>query len=173
MHTVTFSVVTDADNDGVPKTVEDSCLGGGDDDPTNADDDRDNDGLPNVNDPQPCVAASSYTAIVEINPDPLPAGSSGSPVTAYVRVPGQRRPDSGFERAHHANRGSGRVDEQRLPERRVDDLRRCGTAKFDRQKLIQHLASRNIHNSLVSITVSRRSGAPVWAFEGSDDLRQG
>ena len=86
---MTFSVVTDADNDGVPKTVEDSCLGGGDDDPTNADDDRDNDGLPNVNDPQPCVAASSYTAIVEINPDPLPAGSSGSPVTAYVRVPGR------------------------------------------------------------------------------------
>jgi hypothetical protein len=45
-----------------------------------------------------------------------------------------------------------------------------GTAKFDRQKLIQHLAQRNIHNRLVTITVGGRSGAPPWSFEGSDTI---
>ena len=45
-----------------------------------------------------------------------------------------------------------------------------GTAKFDRQKLIQFLASRDIHNQVVTITVGGRSGAPPWSFEGSDTV---
>jgi Right handed beta helix region len=169
--TVNFTVLTDADNDGVPKTIEDSCLGGGDDDPTNADDDKDNDGLPNVNDPQPCVAATSYTAIVEINPDPLPTGSSGSPITAFVRVPGRN-----IAQVLASSVRITRIADQDVSTN--NDFRNTawtisggvGTAKFDRQKLIQHLAARNIHNSLVSITVSGRSGAPPWNFEGSDTI---
>jgi hypothetical protein len=43
-----------------------------------------------------------------------------------------------------------------------------GTAKFDRQKLVQYLAGRNIHNRTISITVAGRSGAPPWTFQGSD-----
>jgi Periplasmic copper-binding protein (NosD) len=169
--TVDFTVLTDEDNDGIPKTVEDSCLGGGDDDPTNADDDKDNDGLPNVNDPQPCVAATSYTAIVEITPDPLPTGSSGNPVTASVRVPGRN-----IAQVLASSVRITRIADQDVSTN--NDFRNIawtvsggvGTAKFDRQKLIQHLAARNIHNSLVSITVSGRSGAPVWSFEGSDTI---
>ena len=88
---VIFNIVADADNDGIPASVESlSCFGtGGDNDPTNAYGDQDADGIPNVDDPQPCTPASSYTAIVDVNPDPLPTGSSGSPITAYVRVPGR------------------------------------------------------------------------------------
>ena len=169
--TVTFTVLRDADNDGIPKTVEDSCLGGGDDDPTNADDDRDSDGIPNVDDPQPCVAASSYTAIVEINPDPLPIPSNGNPVTASVRVPGR----------NIAQVLASSVRITRIADEDVstnNDFRNIGwtiksgvgTAKFDRQKLITFLTQRNLLNRLVTITVSGRSGAPPWTFEGSDTI---
>jgi hypothetical protein len=166
---VTFTVVTDADNDGVPKTVEDACLGGGDNDPTNADDDQDNDGIPNVNDPQPCTAATFYTAIVDVNPDPLPTGSSGSPITAYVRVPGR----------NVAQVLASSVRITRIADEDVSTNNNfmntgwtvsngVGTAKFDRQKVVQFLAARNIHNRVVSITVRGSSGAPTWSFEGSD-----
>src|SRR5205807_8990767 len=55
--TVHFTVVTDADNDGIPASVESqSCFGtGGDSDPTNAYADQDGDGIPNVDDSAPCT----------------------------------------------------------------------------------------------------------------------
>lgn len=163
---VTFTVLTDADNDGIPKTVEDSCLGGGDDDPLNADDDQDGDGIANANDPQPCVAATSYTAIIEFNPDPFPTLSTGNVVTVYVRVPGR-------------NVGqvlSGSVRITRIADKPVSNFPNIawtvsggvGTAKFDRQKLIQFLALNNIHNRFITVTVVGSSGAPAWSFEGSD-----
>ena len=169
---VTFTVVTDADNDGIPKSVDDGCVGGeGDSDPLNADDDKDGDGIPNVDDPQPCVAASSYTAIVDVNPDPMPTGSSGNSVTVYVRVPGRNM----------AQVLASSVRITRIADEDVsanNDFRNTawtisggvGTAKFDRQKLIQYLAAKDIHNRVITITVGGRSGAPPWSFEGSDTV---
>jgi hypothetical protein len=167
--TVTFTVLVDADNDGIPKNVEDSCLGGGDDDPLNADDDKDGDGIANVNDPQPCVPATSYTAIIEFNPDPFPVLASGNVVTVYVRVPGRN--------VSQVLSGSVRIT--RIADEDVStnpNFRNIawtvsggvGTAKFDRQKLIQYFAARNIHNRVITVTVAGNSGAPAWSFEGSD-----
>lgn len=170
--TVTFTVVADADNDGIPKAVDDGCVqNGGDSDPSNADDDKDGDGIPNADDSQPCVAATSYTAIVDVNPDPLPTGSNGSTVTVYVRVPGR----------NVAQILAATVRITRIADEDVstnDDFRNTawtinggvGTAKFDRQKLVQFLTSRNLRNRIVTITVGGRSGAPVWSFEGSDTI---
>ena len=85
---------------------------------------------------------------MDVNPDPLPTGSSGTPITAYVRVPGpERRAGARLERPDHA-RSPTRTS------RPTRDFRNTGwtvsngvgTAKFDRQKLVQYLGGRNIHN---------------------------
>jgi CSLREA domain-containing protein len=169
---LTFIVLTDADNDGIPKSVDDGCIGGnGDSDPLNAFGDKDNDGLPNASDPQPCTAATSYTAIVDVNPDPLPTGSSGNPITADVRVPGR----------NVAQVLASSVRITRIADEDVstnNDFKNIGwtikngvgIAKFDREKIAQWLASRDIHNRVVSITVGGSSGAPPWTFSGSDSV---
>jgi hypothetical protein len=42
-----------------------------------------------------------------------------------------------------------------------------GTAKFDRQKLIQFLAARNIRDKAVTLVFGGRSNAQGWTFEAS------
>lgn len=164
-------MLTDADNDGIPANVESqSCFGAGaDSDPLNADDDSDGDGIANANDPQPCVPATSYTAIVDFNPDPLPTGSTGTTVTVEVRVPGRN--------IAQVLAGSVRItriaDEDVSTDPRFANIawtikNGVGIAKFDRQKLVQYLAARNLHNRIITVTVAGGSGAPPWSFEGSD-----
>jgi parallel beta-helix repeat protein len=171
--TVTFTVLADADNDGIPKNVDDSCIGGdGDNDPMNAFGDKDGDGLPNASDPQPCVPATSYTAIIEFNPDPLPTPSTGTTVTVYVRVPGR-------------NVATVIPSSVRITRIADDDVSGnnafkniawtvksgVGTAKFNRQTLIAYLADHDIHNSFVTVTVAGSSSTPTpWSFQGSDSF---
>ncbi|MDQ3379964.1 MAG: right-handed parallel beta-helix repeat-containing protein [Actinomycetota bacterium] len=168
---VNFTVLTDADNDGIAANVESqSCFGAGaDNDPLNADDDSDGDGIPNANDPQPCVPATSYTAIVDFTPDPLPTGSTGTTVTVEVRVPGRNI----AQVLASSVRITRIADEDVSTDSRFANIAwtiksGVGIAKFDRQKLVQYLADRNIHNRVITITVAGRSGAPPWSFEGSD-----
>jgi Right handed beta helix region len=170
--TVHFSVLADNDNDGVPASVDNSCLGGGgDSNPLNADDDKDLDGIPNADDPQPCTAASSYTATIDFQPDPFPTPSNGNTVTVYVQVPGR-------------NVGqvlSNTVRIVRFADKDVstnNDFRNIGwtvssgvgAAKFDRQKLIAWLANEGIDDQVITVTVRGNSGAPAWSFEGSDTV---
>jgi hypothetical protein len=168
---VTFSVLTDEDNDGIPASVESQpCFGAGaDNDPTNAFLDNDNDGLVNASDPQPCVPATSYSAIIDFNPDPLPTGSSGNTITVYVRVPGRNI----AQVLASSVRITRIADEDVSTDPRFLNIgwtisNGVGTAKFDRQKLVMYLASRNIHNRVITVTVGGRSSPPVWTFEGSD-----
>lgn len=169
---VNFTVLADADNDGIAANVESqSCFGAGaDNDPLNADDDSDGDGIANANDPQPCVPATSYTAIADFNPDPFPTPSSGTTVTVEVRVPGRNV----AQVLASSVRITRIADEDVSTDPRFANIawsvtkQGVGIAKFDRQKLIQYLAGRDIHNRVITITVAGRSGAPPWSFEGSD-----
>ena len=171
--TVTFNVLTDADNDGMSASVESQpCFGAdADNDPLNAYDDSDNDGLVNASDPQPCVPATSYTAIVDFNPDPLPTGSSGNTVTVEVRVPGRNIAQvlpSSVRITRIADQDVSSTD-PRFANIGWTVKSGVGIAKFDRLKLVQYLASRNIRNRVISITVAGgKSSAPAWSFEGSD-----
>ena len=168
--TATFTVKTDADNDGMPVDVESqSCFTTGDNDPLNAFSDYDGDGIPNSVDPQACTPATSYTATADFNPDPLPVTSTGNTVTVEIRIPGR-------------NVAQVMGSSVRITQIADDDVSRdpqfatiawtvmngVGIAKFDRQKLIQYLAGRNIHNRTISITVAGGSGAPRWTFQGID-----
>jgi CSLREA domain-containing protein len=171
---VTFNIVADADNDGIPASVESSsCFGtGGDNDPTNAYGDQDADGIPNVDDPQPCTPASSYTAIVDVNPDPLPTGSSGSPITANVRVPGRNVSQVlGSSVRITGIAGIAVSSNNDLKSTNWTVSNGVGTAKFDRQKIVQYLATNGIHNRVISITIGgTSSGSPPWSFSGSDSV---
>lgn len=169
---VTFTVLADGDNDGIPKSVDEGCLGGGDDDPLNFDDDKDSDGIPNANDPQPCTPATSYTAIVGLNPDPLPTGSSGSPITAEVRVPGRNMAQvlASSVRITRVADDDILVTDSRFANTAWTINNGVGIAKFDRQKIVAYLTQRNLRNRIVTITVGGRSGAPPWSFEGSDTV---
>lgn len=171
---VTFSVLTDEDNDGIPASVESQpCFGAGaDNDPTNAFLDNDNDGLVNASDPQPCDPATSYTALIEFNPDPFPTPSNGNTVTIYVRVPGRNV----GQVLSNTVRISRIADQDIAPADFFKNISwsvsgGVGTAKFDRQKLIAWLAARNIDDQIITVTVVGSSGAPgPWSFEGSDTV---
>ena len=167
---VTFTIVTDADNDGIPATVESqACFRSGDDDPLNAFVDYDGDGLVNANDPQPCTPAATSTAIVDFNPDPLPMPSSGTTVTVDVRVPGRSLAQILASSVRLTRIADADVsNDPRFQNIAWTIMNGVGTAKFDRQKLLQYLQSRNLHNRVITLTIAGRSGAPAWSFEGSD-----
>jgi CSLREA domain-containing protein len=168
--TATFTVKTDADNDGMPADVEgQSCFTTGDNDPLNAYSDYDGDGIPNSVDPQACTPATSYTATADFNPDPLPVTSTGNTVTVNIRIPGRNVAQVIGSSVRITQIADADVSTdprfQNIAWTVANDV---GTAKFDRQKLVQYLAGRNIHNRTISITVAGRSGAPPWTFQGSD-----
>src|SRR5438105_5103342 len=78
---VPITISDDADGDGIPaprELVIQACAAskgitdGGDGDPTNGTKDYDKDGIPNRDDPFPCMPSSSYTAVAAIFlPNPL------------------------------------------------------------------------------------------------------
>ena len=168
--TATFTVKTDADNDGMPVDVESqSCFATGDNDPLNAYSDYDGDGIPNSVDPQACTPAASYTATADFNPDPLPVGSSGNTVTVDIRIPGRNVAQVIGSSVRITQIADADVSaDPRFQNIAWTVANGVGTAKFDRQKLVQYLAGRNIHNRTISITVAGRSGAPPWTFQGTD-----
>jgi len=84
---VTYTVLQDADHDGIPASKDVTCGGtSADNDPTNANADYDADGIPNRDDPAPCTSANNAT--INFDPDSLNTGSSGTPVTVYITFNG-------------------------------------------------------------------------------------
>jgi len=135
----------------------------------NAYSDYDGDGIPNSVDPQACTPATSYTATADFNPDPLPVGSTGNTVTVDIRIPGRNV----AQVIGSSVRITAIADDNVSSDPRFQNIawtvaNGVGTAKFDRQKLVQYLAGRDIHNRTISITVAGRSGAPAWTFQGTD-----
>jgi CSLREA domain-containing protein len=170
--TTTFTVATDADNDGIPASVESqSCFTTGDNDPLNAYSDYDGDGIPNASDPQPCTPATSYTATADFNPDPLPYSSTGNTVTVNITIPGRNVAQVIGSSVRITNIAGADVSSSNDPAFKNiawTISSGVGIAKFDRQKLLAYLSGRGIHNRRITITVAGRSGAPPWTFQGSD-----
>jgi CSLREA domain-containing protein len=162
---VGITIVADADNDGVPASSENGCLNSSDANPMDAYADKDADGIPNVDDPQPCTAPTGpYNAVMTFQPTTFPVPSSGNTVTVTVRVP-YRSLSQVLARSVAITRINGdTVTTFRSVSWKVTD--NVGTAFFDRQALISYFTSHQIHNSNVVFTISGRSEAPPWTFEG-------
>ena len=179
---VSYTVLADADNDGIAQNVEEgqgSCITSVDGDPNTSPDhdplnafaDSDNDGFPNGSDAQPCVPATSYRAIADFNPDPFPVPSSGTTVTFDVSVPGRNMAQvqpSTVRLVEIAEIDVSSDTRLRQIAWTVDAKKNTANAKFDRQYLIGWLQSHNLVGKRVTLTIRGSSGAPSWTFEGSD-----
>jgi CSLREA domain-containing protein len=162
--TVSITILADADNDGVPAATENDCLGSSDTNPMDAYADKDLDGIPNVDDPQPCTPqAGPYTAVMTFQPNPFPIPSSGNPVTVTVRVP-YRSLNQVVATSVAITKINGDPFTLKSASWKVTD--NVGTAFFDRQALAGYFTSHDIHNRNVVFTISGNSAASGWSFEG-------
>lgn len=162
--TVSITILADADNDGVPAATENGCLGSSDTNPMDAYADKDLDGIPNVDDPQPCTPQTGpYTAVMTFQPNPFPIPSSGNTVTVTVRVP-YRSLNQVLATSVAITKINGDPFTLKSASWKVTD--NVGTAFFDRQILAGYFTSHDIHNRNVVFTISGNSAAPPWSFEG-------
>ncbi len=161
--TVNITIVADADNDGIPAATESGCLGSSDTNPMDAYDDKDGDGIPNADDPQPCTPQTAYNSIMTFAPIPFPTQSTGNPVTVTVNVPYRN-----LNQISAATVAITKVngDPFTLTASSWNVTNNVGQAKFDRQALINYLNGHNMHNMTVVFTIAGASAAPPWTFEG-------
>jgi hypothetical protein len=173
---VTFTILADADNDGVPRELEVGCAGSSD---TDAEDayygDADGDGIPNADDVTtaggPCTAATSYQATVDVKPDTIVTSSTSSPVSASISMP--------FRDLLAVEPSSVRI--RRIEGLDVSDDPRfvatgwtvtggVATATFDRAKVNEYLRSEGILNRKATFTIGGTSTDGTWSFEGTDQV---
>ncbi len=173
--TSSFTVVGDADNDGLSTTVESqSCFGtGGDSDPLNAWADADGDGIPNAEDVYtsggPCGASTfeSVTAIGTFDPATFNVPSNGNYVTMSARASGRDMTEivGGTVRLTRIRGATGAgFDVSANPDFQNvtwDVVNNVGYAKFDRQKLIAFLQANKLVNQRVTFTMEGRSSGVV------------
>lgn len=172
--TRTFEIVEDADNDGLPKLVEEAagtCItfnaefgASADLDPLNAFRDDDNDGIVNVEDAAPCVATTSYEAFVDFDPE-VSQERSGGVVTAYVKLRHRdiRQVDGSSVKITALNGIAVSV-----PAIRWNIDKGTGVAQFNRQALLTVLRQHNITNQHVLVTVEGSAVGGAWSFSGGD-----
>jgi hypothetical protein len=164
---VSFLILKDNDNDGVPVSKE-TCAGGTDANPFDAFNDGDLDGFMNAADDDPCAAATSYEGSANFDPDNLFVPSSGNPVTITVRLPNR---NLGL-----INASSVRID--RIGARDVSQVPglaatswsasgNSATAKFDRQILTQYLADNGYREGTVRIGITGSTLGSTWTFHAS------
>jgi hypothetical protein len=80
---VSYTILPDADHDGIPASKDTTCSGANaDNDPTNANGDPDGDGIPTRDDPAPCTSANNAT--LDFDPDTFKTGDNSTP--AFSRV---------------------------------------------------------------------------------------
>jgi len=162
-----IQILADTDHDGFSDTQESSgCLAGGANNGGTPSGDADSDGIPNASDPNPCVAATVYNAIVDFNPNDLNLTSSGNPVTVAIQTPGRdiRQVVGSSVKIVEA---SGATTSSPNVGWAVSGS--VGTAKFARQPLITFLKANGATVGTIWIVVSGNSNTnPAWAFTGRD-----
>jgi Tol biopolymer transport system component len=177
--TRSLSVIGDADNDGMSTAEEgQSCITfnsadypSADQDPMNAFRDDDNDGLVNVADPAPCVAASEYEASIVFDPSSMQLGSQGT-VTANITVPNRQVTDISDAYVKSINN----IDVSTNAALRAKQLlvvrgTNTAQAKIDRTPLSAFFVAHNIRaGQRVRIVIAGSSANGSWTFEGSGTL---
>jgi hypothetical protein len=163
--TVSITILPDADNDGIPQATETGCLGSSDTNPMDAYGDKDLDGIPNVDDPQPCTPQTGpYTAVMTFQPNPFPIPSSGNTVNVTVQVP-YRSLSQVLATSVAITKINGDLFALNNVSWKVTN--NVAQALFDRQTIVTYFMSHNIHNRNVVFTITGRSNtAPPWSFEG-------
>jgi len=162
--TVSITILPDADNDGIPAATETGCLGSSDTNPMDAYGDNDLDGIPNVDDPEPCAPQNGpYTAVMTFQPNPFPIPSSGNTVNVTVQVP-YRSLSQVLARSVAITKINGESFPLSSVSWKVAN--NVAQALFDRQAIVGYFTSHNIHNRNVVFTIIGSSNAPPWSFEG-------
>ncbi|HVE62794.1 MAG TPA: hypothetical protein VNB94_03180 [Mycobacteriales bacterium] len=172
---VTYTILPDADHDGLSALVESgSCFPAGSDaEPANHDADHDLDGIPNNDDlftaGGPCGAATSYRSFVTFSPDPFPIHSSGNTVTVSIRLPYRSLSDI-VANTVKITQVAGRPATFSNIGWTVDAKKGVGTAKFDRVTLERFFTANprlldHRVNLLVEGTGRPRSGS-TFTFAG-------
>jgi Tol biopolymer transport system component len=171
--TTTFTIVEDADHDGIPVGEDKvSCAPGaasGDDNPLNSFADYDGDGFVNVDDDGAiCIPSASYEATIDVDPAVTNAGAFGV-LTAIVKL--DRRSISDVNGATVKIVSINGIDADISAIRwTVDKKSGAGIAKFDRSALLAFFEANDIHGGLTFITIqgTGSSGGPPWTFQGAD-----
>jgi CSLREA domain-containing protein len=162
--TVAITIVADADNDGIPASAEGGCLGGSDTNPLDAYGDKDGDGIPNAEDPDPCVPQTgAYTAVMTFQPNPFPIPSSGNTVNVTVQVPYRNLTQVLSSSVAITSINNEVVNFRNVSWKVTNNV---GQALFDRQALVSYFMNHNIHNRTVVFTITGSSAAPPWSFKG-------
>ena len=101
----------------------------------------------------------------------MPTGSSGNPITAYVRVLGRNVTQVAAANVRITRIADFDVSTNNSFRATAWTVSNgVGTAKFDRQTVVQFLAAHNIHNQVISITVRVGPSPPAWSAEGLDTV---
>jgi hypothetical protein len=166
---LTIEVLPDNDNDGLCE-INDPSRGcfptGSDNNPRDAFDDFDGDGIPNIDDPQPTTPETDYTVQAIFDPKTLSLSSTGTKVTMFLYLPyrnfAQVTPST-VRLSEIAGRDVSANPNFRNVSWIVNGSR--ATAKFDRQKLIPFLENLGIRNERINLTIE--GTAPTWSFEGT------
>jgi len=165
-----FAVVADADNDGLTAAEDGApCVGDpNEQNPLTAYLDGDGDGIPNIDDPAICTAATSYEALVDIDSQVSHSSALGV-VTAYVRIP--------YRSVADVNGSSVRISSidgvtlaNPIPALRWSVDSGVGIAKFDRTALLSYFDSHNMGTRQTAITVAGNgsTAGQAWTFAGTD-----
>jgi CSLREA domain-containing protein len=161
-------VLADSDHDGFSDAAETGpCFGDGA--ATNGSTpsgDADGDGLPNASDPEPCVRATLYTAIVDFNPNDLNLSASGTPITVAIQTPGRDIRQIVGSTVQIIGVGGAPVNFGNVGWSVSGSI---GTAKFSRQQLVTFLKNNGVGTATVPIVLSGSSNTnPTWSFQGRD-----
>jgi Tol biopolymer transport system component len=168
---VSFTILGDADNDGVTTSLESGCAGTSDTDPTDGYADTDDDGIGNGDDVTtaggPCTAATSYSAVVNVTPDFLDRDNDGgNPVQARITVP--------FQTAAAVVPSSVRISriggvDADITATSVTVSGDVATASFSRTEVNAFLRAQGPNAERVPFVVTG-TGTGGWTFEGTDTV---
>ena len=178
--TRTFTIVEDADNDGLTAAEEaQGCVTNDptfveppayepDQDPLNSFRDGDLDGIPNIDDPAACTAATVYEAIVDVDADMVKSQPLGV-ITGFVKL--RYRPITAVNGAtvRISSINGISTGPNGIPSLRWSiDKNGVGISKFDKMAVINFMNAHDIGDGYALITIRGSSFGNTWTFEGSD-----
>jgi len=180
--TSSFTVLADADNDGLHAGIDPgpNCSGSGDSDPLNAYDDPDGDGIASVDDRftaggvcTPAPAAAVVAATARLTPNPVPL-SKESRLVVEVRVPAEhdlRQIVAGSVRITSVGQFDVSQNPDFLATGWTVGADGVGYATFDWKKLVAFYSqNRNQIGTTFTYTIAGRSSLPAWRFSGSERI---